>query len=152
MNIPPFVVPEITDQSVEGKQPSLDLGTTCPCFEEAGECRLGFKCRFLGAHASMDESGVIAIVIDEEKKSRVALTNTELNQVSAETLKLLRQKKVGYQSLFFVDKRERVTNVVPETYHRRVPQRAGDYEPGTWCRRGCPSSRRGAQRRQWPAQ
>ncbi|KIJ16316.1 hypothetical protein PAXINDRAFT_168462 [Paxillus involutus ATCC 200175] len=93
MNIPPFVVPEITDQSVEGKQPSLDLGTTCPCFEEAGECRLGFKCRFLGAHASMDESGVIAIVIDEKKKSRVALTNTELNQVSAETLKLLRQKK-----------------------------------------------------------
>ncbi|KAF9224744.1 zinc finger dihydrouridine synthase [Gyrodon lividus] len=93
-NTPPFVVSEITDSSVaEGERSCLDFSTTCPCFEEAGECRLGLKCRFLGAHAHMDENGVVVLITDEERKSRVALTNTELNQVSAETLKLLRQKK-----------------------------------------------------------
>ncbi|KAF9242298.1 hypothetical protein BU15DRAFT_72831 [Melanogaster broomeanus] len=92
----PFVATENADQSAEeGEQSksSFDFSTTCPYFEEAGECRLGLKCRFLGAHSRMDEKGVVTLVTDEEKKSRVALTNIELNQVSAETLKLLRQKK-----------------------------------------------------------
>ena len=75
------------------------ISTTCPAFEEAGECRLGLKCRFLGAHARVDESGTTILTIDEEKKSRVALTNAELNQVSSETLKLLRQNKVRLSSV-----------------------------------------------------
>ncbi|KIJ58427.1 hypothetical protein HYDPIDRAFT_102661 [Hydnomerulius pinastri MD-312] len=91
---PPFVLTDDTDQLVaEGDLSSLNFGTTCPCFEEAGECRLGLKCRFLGAHARKDENGVLTLVTDEEKKSRIALTNSELNQVSAEALKLLRQRK-----------------------------------------------------------
>ncbi|KIJ63693.1 hypothetical protein HYDPIDRAFT_92327 [Hydnomerulius pinastri MD-312] len=91
---PPFVFTDDTDQpAAEGDLSSLNFGTTCPCFEEAGECRLGLKCRFLGAHARKDENGVLTLVTDEEKKSRIALTNSELNQVSAEALKLLRQRK-----------------------------------------------------------
>lgn len=78
---------------------SLDFSTTCPSFEEAGECRLGLKCRFLGAHARVDENGAVILLTDEEKKSRVALTNAELNQMSAETLKLVRQNRASPQSL-----------------------------------------------------
>lgn len=74
---------------------SLDFSTTCPSFEEAGECRLGLKCRFLGAHARVNENGAATLITDEEKKSTVAPINAELNQVSAETLKLLRQHKVS---------------------------------------------------------
>ncbi|KAG8215942.1 hypothetical protein J3R82DRAFT_7916 [Butyriboletus roseoflavus] len=88
---PPFVVTDTNDGSTADS--SLDSSTTCPSFEEAGECRLGLKCRFLGAHARVDESGAVTLITDEEKKSRIALTNTELNQVSAPTLKLLRQNK-----------------------------------------------------------
>ena len=59
-----------------------------------GECRLGLKCRFLGAHTRVDDSGEVTLITDDEKKSRIAATNAELNQVSPETLKLLRQNKV----------------------------------------------------------
>ena len=80
---PPFVT---TDDA--------DFGTTCPNFEEMGECHLGLKCRFLGAHTCVDDSGEVTLITDDEKKSRIATTNAELNQVSSETLKLLRQNKV----------------------------------------------------------
>ncbi|KAF8452347.1 zinc finger dihydrouridine synthase [Boletus edulis BED1] len=72
---------------------SLDFSTTCPSFDETGNCRLGLKCRFLGAHAHVDNNGAVTLITDEEKKSRIAPTNAELNQMSAETLKLLRQNK-----------------------------------------------------------
>ncbi|KAL4076835.1 hypothetical protein V8B97DRAFT_2084564 [Scleroderma yunnanense] len=91
---PPFVV---TDESLQhssaAEDSSLDFGTTCACFEEAGECRVGLKCRYLGAHAHKDENGVINLTVDEEKKSRVALTTTEMNHVSADTLKMIRTRK-----------------------------------------------------------
>ncbi|KAG6333598.1 hypothetical protein ID866_5498 [Astraeus odoratus] len=91
---PPFVVSaEPLLQETETEGPSLDFGTTCVCFEEAGECRVGLKCRYLGAHAHRDENGAVTSVVDEEKKSRIALTTTELNHVSPETLKMIRTKK-----------------------------------------------------------
>lgn len=90
---PPFVVTDTDGESAPAS--SLDFSTTCPYFEEAGECRLGLKCRFLGAHASVDGDGAVTLTTDEEKKSRIAPTNAELNQVSAETLKLLRQNKAS---------------------------------------------------------
>jgi tRNA-dihydrouridine synthase 3 len=90
---PPFVVTDTDGESAPGS--SLDFSTTCPYFEEAGECRLGLKCRFLGAHARVDGDGAVALITDEEKRSRIASTNAELNQASAETLKLLRQNKVS---------------------------------------------------------
>ncbi|KAG9313681.1 hypothetical protein JVU11DRAFT_6027 [Chiua virens] len=90
-NTSPFVVTDTADDSTV--QSSLDSTTTCPSYEESGECRLGLKCRFLGAHARVDENGDVVLTTNEEKKSRVALADSELNQVSAEVLKLLRQNK-----------------------------------------------------------
>lgn len=72
---------------------SLEHHTSCPSFAESGFCRLGLKCRFLGAHAKRDASGAIVLVEDEEKRAQTALSTTELNFVGADTLKLLRSKK-----------------------------------------------------------
>lgn len=90
----PFIlVDEPLGNGMEGGDSSLDFSTTCTCFNETGECRLGFKCRFLGAHARRGDDGAITLVVDEEKKSKVALTTTELNHISPETLKIIRTRK-----------------------------------------------------------
>ncbi|KAF9467198.1 hypothetical protein BDZ94DRAFT_1211631 [Collybia nuda] len=73
--------------------PSIDLGTVCPVFSETGECRYGFKCRFLGGHVRIDGSASLALIGDEDKKARAALTAMEVNFVDAETQKLLKTKK-----------------------------------------------------------
>ncbi|EGN92171.1 hypothetical protein SERLA73DRAFT_127726 [Serpula lacrymans var. lacrymans S7.3] len=92
---PPFVQ-ELSNTDYEsfanGKYPSLDLKTICPGFEEIGECRLGLKCRYLGAHAGIDEDGALALVADEEKQMKAG-SAAELNYVSQEALKLLRSRK-----------------------------------------------------------
>ncbi|KAJ3567931.1 hypothetical protein NP233_g6045 [Leucocoprinus birnbaumii] len=72
--------------------PSLDLATTCPVFAETGECRYGFKCRFLGAHVRVDGENVV-VIGDEDKKARSALTANELNFASNDVLNSLRTKK-----------------------------------------------------------
>ncbi|KAF8352002.1 zinc finger dihydrouridine synthase [Amanita rubescens] len=69
------------------------LNTRCPIFDETGECRFGFKCRFLGGHASKDTEGNINIIVDEEKKAQTAVSMHEANFVDAEILKMLRTKK-----------------------------------------------------------
>ncbi|KAH7929242.1 zinc finger dihydrouridine synthase [Leucogyrophana mollusca] len=93
-NSPPFVeLGQASEGTADGDQTCLDPNTTCVCFEEAGDCRLGLKCRFLGAHASRDETGAITLVVDEQRKARLGLTSTEMNYVSQETLKLLRTRK-----------------------------------------------------------
>ena len=56
----------------------------------------GFKCRFLGGHVQISEC--LALVQDENKKARNALTDREMNYTSAEVLKLLRSKKVSYSA------------------------------------------------------
>ncbi|KAH7882916.1 hypothetical protein F5I97DRAFT_1815144 [Phlebopus sp. FC_14] len=90
----PFVVNgPPSDHFDVGQHSSLDLVTTCPCFEEAGECRLGLKCRFLGAHASKGEDGAISLVTDMDKKTTIARTTSELNQIGAESLKSIRSRK-----------------------------------------------------------
>lgn len=94
-DIPPFGVGAEKDESTAVDTSPLDHRTTCPSFTESGFCRLGLKCRFLGAHALRDTSGIITLVEDEEKRAQTALSATELNFVSAETLKLLRSKKVS---------------------------------------------------------
>ncbi|KAI6003161.1 hypothetical protein EDC04DRAFT_2882888 [Pisolithus marmoratus] len=90
----PFVVDDEPPQNgtKEGES-SLHFGTTCTCFNETGECHVGLKCRFFGAHAHKGDDGVFTLVVDEQKKSRVALTTTELNHVSQETLKIIRTWK-----------------------------------------------------------
>jgi tRNA-dihydrouridine synthase 3 len=85
----------------DGGHSSLEHHTSCPSFAESGFCRLGLKCRFLGAHAKRDVNGVITLVEDEEKRAQTALSATELNFVSADTLKLLRSKKVSDGHKYF---------------------------------------------------
>ena len=63
--------------------------------------RFGFKCRFLGGHASKDEEGNINIIADDEKKAQTAVSMHEINFLSADVLKMLRTKKVCGISLGF---------------------------------------------------
>ncbi|KAG2134108.1 hypothetical protein DEU56DRAFT_871874 [Suillus clintonianus] len=93
-DVPPFIMGTEEDNSTaDNSLSSLDQHASCPSFAESGFCRLGLKCRFLGAHTERDTSGVITLIEDEEKRAQTALSTTELNFVSADTLKLLRSKK-----------------------------------------------------------
>ncbi|KAJ3509437.1 hypothetical protein NLJ89_g5226 [Agrocybe chaxingu] len=75
---------------------SIDVSTSCPVFAEAGECRYGFKCRFLGGHVHFgkgdsDETS-LSLLGDDDKKARAALSSNEVNFVSAEVQKKLRSR------------------------------------------------------------
>lgn len=90
----PFVsLAEDTDMS-EGDGPPFDPRAHCPVFDATGECRYGLKCRFLGGHARLDESGQTILVVDEERKAVAATTQTELNTIDGDILKRIRTKKV----------------------------------------------------------
>ncbi|KDQ49809.1 hypothetical protein JAAARDRAFT_42555 [Jaapia argillacea MUCL 33604] len=99
---PPFVV--IPPDSAPASEtphpyPSINSKTTCPVSDSRGECRNGLKCRFLGAHvrvstsAGDDTHAEVELVVDEEKKARMALSSEEMNYVDAESMKLLRTRK-----------------------------------------------------------
>ncbi|CDO71512.1 hypothetical protein BN946_scf184910.g11 [Trametes cinnabarina] len=92
---PPFVrLPDVEmAETTDALQTSLDPTTTCPIFHDTGECRHGLKCRFLGNHVRKKENGELELLIDEEKKARVAAADTELNFVDGDTLKKIRTKK-----------------------------------------------------------
>ncbi|KAJ3851105.1 zinc finger dihydrouridine synthase [Lentinula lateritia] len=73
----------------------------CPIFEEFGECKYGFKCRYLSAHVqkSSSENGgteSLSLVVDDEKKARAAISAKEVNYIGGETQKLLRTKKYPF--------------------------------------------------------
>ncbi|TFK29500.1 zinc finger dihydrouridine synthase [Coprinopsis marcescibilis] len=90
----PFVTSEISTIRKPGsKYPNVDYGTECPIFQESGECRYGYKCRFMGGHASEDAEGNITLTENQDKKAQAALTTHEMNFASAEVQKLLRSKK-----------------------------------------------------------
>jgi tRNA-dihydrouridine synthase 3 len=80
---------------------SIDFTTTCPVFQETGECRHGLKCRFLGAHADQittedgSASTSIKLKVDEDLKAATVLSSKELNFSGPENLALLRKKKVS---------------------------------------------------------
>jgi tRNA-dihydrouridine synthase 3 len=80
---------------------SIDFTTTCPVFQETGECRHGLKCRFLGGHASQittedgSTSTSIKLKVDEDRKASTVLSSKELNFSGPESLALLRKKKVS---------------------------------------------------------
>lgn len=92
---PPFCLAEATlnDELSTGLDGSLDIMTTCPVFEETGACRHGYKCRFLGGHATRGEDGSISLLLDGERQARSAVTAAELNTLESSTLKLIRTKK-----------------------------------------------------------
>jgi tRNA-dihydrouridine synthase 3 len=92
---PPFVQARHDSSSNDAATSTIDFDTVCPVFEETGHCRHGLKCRFLGGHAQRGDDGEIVLVVDTEKEARAAISTTELNFVDADTLKLLRSRKVG---------------------------------------------------------
>ena len=78
--------------------PTLDTTTTCPVFAETGECRYGFKCRFLGGHVAVNtdtdvQTPSLTLIGDDDQKARAALTANEINFVSAEVQRQLRSRK-----------------------------------------------------------
>lgn len=73
---------------------SIDTSSVCPVFEEKGECRAGYKCRFLGAHVNKSDAGSLDLVKDIEKVSRRKLETIEMNFLPPEAFKNLRTRKV----------------------------------------------------------
>ncbi|KAF9075322.1 zinc finger dihydrouridine synthase [Rhodocollybia butyracea] len=91
---PDLRVPSI-GELVDGEADSTPL--RCPVFDEFGECKYGFKCRYLSAHVrktlAEDGSETLSLIVDEEKKAQAAVSAKEVNYIGAETQKLLRTKK-----------------------------------------------------------
>ena len=86
---------ECSPANDSGFPPSINLDARCPLFEETGECRHGFKCRFLGAHIRKTEDGRLELIKDDDKVARTKIEVTELNYLSLDAMKLIRGKKVG---------------------------------------------------------
>ncbi|KAF7800240.1 hypothetical protein EIP86_011487 [Pleurotus ostreatoroseus] len=78
----------------ETSSASIDPLAKCPAYETIGECKHGLKCRFLGGHVRKSEDGQYHLTVDEELKTRAAVSETEVNFVGQDTLKLIRTKKL----------------------------------------------------------
>ena len=79
---------------------SINPRTVCPVFRERGECRHGFKCRFLGGHVKKGEDGTLQLLKDEARITASTDTAVERNFLPGEALKQLRTKKVSTFVLF----------------------------------------------------
>ncbi|KAH9847034.1 zinc finger dihydrouridine synthase [Lenzites betulinus] len=92
---PPFVRLPDAEMAEDGDptKSSLDSTTTCAIFKHTGECKHGLKCRFLGSHVRTKEDGELELVVDQDKKARVAASETEVNFLDADSLRKIRTKK-----------------------------------------------------------
>ncbi|KAF8801086.1 zinc finger dihydrouridine synthase [Phlegmacium glaucopus] len=93
---PPFAPDPATLAQFHPVNPSIDSNTVCPVFAATGECRYGLKCRFLGGHIQISESGEPSLAVDEDKKARAVLTAHEVNFVGPEVQKMLRSRKYPF--------------------------------------------------------
>jgi len=79
--------------------PGASSFTRCPYFAEFGECKVGFKCRFLGAHFKSTqnaEGGLDVNLPKEPEKVQFAKKSfTELNGVDSGLMKRLRKREVS---------------------------------------------------------
>ncbi|KAJ7165475.1 zinc finger dihydrouridine synthase [Mycena crocata] len=91
-------VADVKDMPLPGGTMDVDSPRTtmCPVFEETGECRYGFRCRYLSAHVRHDAAGVPELVKDEGKIAHAALASAEANRLSGHAQKLLRTKKYPF--------------------------------------------------------
>ncbi|KAG6856330.1 hypothetical protein H0H87_005531 [Tephrocybe sp. NHM501043] len=94
-NTPPFA-PDLSMLNPHPEYQSINLNTICPIFAETGDCRYGFKCRFLGGHVELDEVKGLSLVKDEDKKARTALSSQEVNFIGADIQRQLRSKKYPF--------------------------------------------------------
>ncbi|KLO17293.1 zinc finger dihydrouridine synthase [Schizopora paradoxa] len=72
---------------------SINTESRCPIYEEKGECKHGFKCRFLGGHVKRLDDGSLDLLRDDTKVAQRKLDTTEINFMAPDTLKLLRTRK-----------------------------------------------------------
>ncbi|KAF7320571.1 tRNA-dihydrouridine(47) synthase [NAD(P)(+)] [Mycena chlorophos] len=92
-DVPTMRVPPPVESGAPVDAGAYKWKTVCPIFEEMGVCRFGFRCRYLSAHSKLDENGVLQLVVDEEKRARMAVAGAEVNRLSVETQKLLKARK-----------------------------------------------------------
>jgi tRNA-dihydrouridine synthase 3 len=117
---PPTPAPEGGDAAARPIDASLDAATICPVFAETGACRHGLKCRFLGAHARVAD-GTVELIEHGDHAAAATLGAAELNFAGAETLTLLRKRKVRTLRAFYVSAAE--SNGLPHSSRRPLPQR-----------------------------
>ncbi|KAJ6537426.1 zinc finger dihydrouridine synthase [Mycena vulgaris] len=92
----PLPGPSAMDVDSGEPAPAVTSTTICPVFAETGECRYGFRCRYLGGHVRYDDSGAPELIKDGEKIAYAALASVEANRISAHAQKLLRSKKYPF--------------------------------------------------------
>jgi tRNA-dihydrouridine synthase 3 len=100
---PPFV--SYGYKSLEGAYgsftqcPGASSFTRCPYFDEFGECKVGFKCRFLGAHFQSIQNAEgdmdIGLFKEVEKVQFAKKSFAELNGVDSGLMKTLRKREVS---------------------------------------------------------
>lgn len=95
LNTAPFVFPRSSPpQNPYEEFPSLDVLTICPYYREYGQCKYGFKCRFLGGHSKEEEDGTLLLLTDPEREAVAASGSVEKNRIEMSVLKSLRKKEV----------------------------------------------------------
>jgi tRNA-dihydrouridine synthase 3 len=102
LSSPPFFEGP-TEENLESKPfpecPGASQYSRCPYYDEYGDCRVGFKCRFLGAHLkySPAEDGKQNLTLrkDEAKMEVNGKNAVEMNGVNSELLKSLRKREVS---------------------------------------------------------
>ena len=90
---PPFGPDLSSVLKPHSRHPNVDTATQCHIFAETGECRYGYKCRFLGGHVQDSSEGNLTLLQDESKKAHAVLTGHEMNFIGAENQKRLRAKR-----------------------------------------------------------
>jgi tRNA-dihydrouridine synthase 3 len=98
---PPFVSSSsLTPQSdnwdyIISQCSSASPTTRCPSFDELGECKHGYKCRFLGAHLQVvTVDGVMRLDLKVDASKKTA-DPAEYNGVDTDLLKSLRKREVS---------------------------------------------------------
>lgn len=102
LSSPPWIEPLASPQRPFLSSPGTDISTRCPYFDELGECKVGFKCRFLGAHVREDEEGQLQLVKNSERIQWAASNAVERNGVQSELLKQLRKREVRHPYFYFI--------------------------------------------------
>jgi hypothetical protein len=105
ISTPPFIASH-SDFVPPLLTPSVNANTTCAAFLEYGQCKHGFKCRFLGAHiqksddgqSQLHTDGLRLVSAEPDVVGKKIAENTERNFVDHGLMKALRTKKVGTRS------------------------------------------------------
>lgn len=99
---PPYVTyaySSLDDASGSYNQcPGASSFTRCPYFDEFGECKVGWRCRFLGAHIqslhNTEGGSDLSLRRDNEKIELAKVNFVERNGTDSALLKSLRKREV----------------------------------------------------------